>query len=102
MSKTIAVNNSIAKDHAERMRRETILFRKSGNVKHSNHEGYTAIADSEVCHGDMIAVIPKLKSKLAEDCENLTRVADVWKEEDKYFADNLTVSYAGSVKSHRR
>ena len=52
MSKNIAVNNSLAKDHAERIRRESAkmgevsLSRPNGQVD----AGYTALTDVKRCY----------------------------------------------------
>ena len=73
MSKNIAVNNSLAKDHAERIRRSVTKLGDAslGRAKHVHSEGYTAI----------------------KDAANIARVADVWKKEDKEIAIQFTLSY---------
>ena len=50
MSKNIAVNNSLAKDHAERIRRSVAKLGDAslGRAKHVHSEGYTAIKDAEI------------------------------------------------------
>ena len=57
MSKNISVNNSLAKDHAERIRRESTkmgevsLSRPNGQVD----AGYTALTDVKRCYCTEIA-----------------------------------------------
>ena len=95
MSKNIAVNNSLAKDHAERIRREAAkieeisLNRTNGQVD----AGYTAITDVKRCYEKLDAIKKRLQHNLEKDCANIARVADVWKKEDKEIAIQFTLSY---------
>ena len=95
MSKNIAVNNALAKDHAERIRREAAkieeisLNRTNGQVD----AGYTAITDVKRCYEKLDAIKKRLQHNLEKDCANIARVADVWKKEDKKVASYLTVPF---------
>lgn len=95
MSKNIAVNNSLAKDHAERIRRSVTKLGNTslGKSQHVHSEGYTAIKDAEICYKTLSNIVPHLQQKLEQDCANIARVADVWKKEDKEIATYLTVTF---------
>lgn len=95
MSKNIAVNNSLAKDHAERIRRSVTKLGNTslGKSQHVHSEGYTAIKDAEICYKTLSNIVPHLQQKLEQDCANIARVADVWKKEDKEIAIQFTLSY---------
>ena len=95
MSKNIAVNNSLAKDHAERIRMEAA---KIGEISFDRYTGqvdagYTALTDVKRCYAELNAVAPRLQHKLEQDCANIARVADVWKQEDKEVATHLTIAF---------
>ena len=95
MSKNIAVNNSLAKDHAERIRMEAA---KIGEISFDRYTGqvdagYTALTDVKRCYEELNAIAPRLQHKLEQDCANIARVADVWKKEDKEIAIQFTLSY---------
>ena len=95
MSKNIAVNNSLAKDHAERIRREAAKIEEV-SLKRSNEQadvGYTAITDAKRCHEKLDTIKKRLQHNLEKDCANIARVADVWKKEDKKVASYLTVPF---------
>ena len=95
MSKNIAVNNSLAKDHAERIRRSVTKLGDAslGRAKHVHSEGYTAIKDAEICYKTLSDIVPHLQQKLEQDCANIAKVADVWKKEDKEIATYLTFTF---------
>lgn len=95
MSKNISVNNSLAKDHVERIRRESTkmgevsLSRPNGQVD----AGYTALTDVKRCYEELNTIAPRLQRKLQQDCANIARVAEVWKKEDKEVASCLTITF---------
>ena len=95
MSKNIAVNNSLAKDHAERIRRSVTKLGDAslGRAQHVHSEGYTAIKDAEICYKTLSNIVPHLQQKLEQDCANIARVAEVWKKEDKEVASCLTITF---------
>ena len=100
MGKSISVNNSLARDHAERIRRKASqLSDVSTDVKYSIHEGYTAMDDAEHCYDVIKGIIPKIQSRLEEDCQNIAKVADVWKKDDKRIANSMTVTFQESLPS---